>query len=197
MGLKLATDMKRNYAISLLQSLREDVEGRLADAILLNTEGGEADVIQQRRNILELKRKLKQIDKPEAALLLQVAEFLEHKSVWIIGGDGWAYDIGFGGLDHILSTGENVNILVLDTEVYSNTGGQKSKSSPIGASAKFSVKGKTTDKKDLAMQAIAHVCASPVSCYGFCGYFINDIMPFGNCYQCVKFVCLRKFFQAF
>jgi len=156
LGLKLATDMKRNYAISLLQSLSEDVDGRLAEAILLNTEGGEADVIQQRRNILELKRKLKQIDKPETELLLQVAEFLEHKSVWIIGGDGWAYDIGFGGLDHILSTGENVNILVLDTEVYSNTGGQKSKSSPIGASAKFSIKGKTTGKKDLAMQAIAH-----------------------------------------
>ena len=156
LGLKLATDMKRNYAISLLQSLSEDVDGRLAEAILLNTEGGEADVIQQRRNILELKRKLKQIDKPEAALLLQVADFLEHKSVWIVGGDGWAYDIGFGGLDHILSTGENVNILVLDTEVYSNTGGQKSKSSPIGASAKFSIKGKTNEKKDLAMQAIAH-----------------------------------------
>jgi pyruvate-ferredoxin/flavodoxin oxidoreductase len=85
-----------------------------------------------------------------------VAEFLEHKSIWIVGGDGWAYDIGFGGLDHVLSTGENINILVLDTEVYSNTGGQKSKSSPIGASAKFSIKGKTTGKKDLAMQAIAH-----------------------------------------
>ena len=76
--------------------------------------------------------------------------------MWIIGGDGWAYDIGFGGLDHVRSTGENVNILVLDTEVYSNTGGQKSKSSPIGASAKFSIRGKTTGKKDLAMQAIAH-----------------------------------------
>ncbi len=156
LGLKLATDVKRDYAISLLQSLREDVDGGLADALLLNTEVGEADIIRQRRNILELKRKLHQIDKPEAALLLRVAEFLDHKSVWIIGGDGWAYDIGFGGLDHILSTGENVNILVLDTEVYSNTGGQKSKSSPIGASAKFSIKGKTTGKKDLAMQAIAH-----------------------------------------
>src|SRR4030095_5819758 len=83
-------------------------------------------------------------------------DFLEKKSIWIIGGDGWAYDIGFGGLDHVLSTGENVNILVRDTKVYSNTGGQKSKASPIGASAKFSIKGKTTTKKDLAMQAIAH-----------------------------------------
>jgi pyruvate-ferredoxin/flavodoxin oxidoreductase len=88
--------------------------------------------------------------------LYLLAEFLEKKSVWIVGGDGWAYDIGFSGLDHVLSTGENVNILVMDTEVYSNTGGQKSKASPIGASAKFSIKGKTTGKKDLAMQAIAH-----------------------------------------
>jgi pyruvate-ferredoxin/flavodoxin oxidoreductase len=104
----------------------------------------------------ELKSRLQNINKPEARLLNQVAEFLEHKSMWIVGGDGWAYDIGFSGLDHVLSTGENVNILVLDTEVYSNTGGQKSKSSPIGASAKFSIKGKTTGKKDLAMQAIAH-----------------------------------------
>jgi pyruvate-ferredoxin/flavodoxin oxidoreductase len=148
--------MKRSYAVSLLKSLREDVGAALVDAILSNTEAAEADTIQQRRNIAELKRHLKELDKPEASLLLQVAEFLEHKSVWIIGGDGWAYDIGFGGLDHVLSTGENVNILVLDTEVYSNTGGQKSKSSPVGASAKFSVKGKTTGKKDLAMQAIAH-----------------------------------------
>jgi pyruvate-ferredoxin/flavodoxin oxidoreductase len=85
-----------------------------------------------------------------------VAEFLEKKSIWIVGGDGWAYDIGFSGLDHVLSTGENVNILVMDTEVYSNTGGQKSKASPVGASAKFSIKGKTTGKKDLGMQAIAH-----------------------------------------
>lgn len=156
LGIKLATDMKRNYAVSLLESLREDVGAGLVDAILSNTEAAEADTIQQRRNIAELKRHLKELDKPEASLLLQVAEFLEHKSIWIIGGDGWAYDIGFGGLDHILSTGENVNILVLDTEVYSNTGGQKSKSSPVGASAKFSIKGKTTGKKDLAMQAIAH-----------------------------------------
>ena len=110
----------------------------------------------QRKNVNALKAKLKTISHPDAALLYQIAEFLEHKSMWIVGGDGWAYDIGFSGLDHVLSTGENVNILVLDTEVYSNTGGQKSKSSPVGASAKFSIKGKTTGKKDLAMQAIAH-----------------------------------------
>jgi pyruvate-ferredoxin/flavodoxin oxidoreductase len=156
LGIKLATDMKRNYAISLLKSLKDEVNNELADAILSNVETNEAEIIQQRKNVNELKRRLKEIDKPQAKLLLQVAEFLEYKSVWIIGGDGWAYDIGFGGLDHVLSTGENINILVLDTEVYSNTGGQKSKSSPVGASAKFSIKGKTTGKKDLAMQAIAH-----------------------------------------
>ena len=156
LGIKLATDMKRNYGISLLKSLREEVGVELADAILENVEANEAEVIQQRKNVNALKAKLKTISHPDAALLYQIAEFLEHKSMWIVGGDGWAYDIGFSGLDHVLSTGENVNILVLDTEVYSNTGGQKSKSSPVGASAKFSIKGKTTGKKDLAMQAIAH-----------------------------------------
>lgn len=156
LGIKLATDMKRNYGLSLLKSLREEVGDQLTDAILTNVEANEAEVIQQRKNVNELKARLKLIDKPEAGLLSQIAEFLEHKSMWIVGGDGWAYDIGFSGLDHVLSTGENINILVLDTEVYSNTGGQKSKSSPIGASAKFSIKGKTTGKKDLAMQAIAH-----------------------------------------
>ena len=156
LGIKLATDMKRNYAISILKSLREDVGEELADAILNNIESSESEIIQQRKNVNELKARLKNITNPEAGLLYQVAEFLEHKSMWIVGGDGWAYDIGFSGLDHVLSTGENINILVLDTEVYSNTGGQKSKSSPIGASAKFSIKGKTTGKKDLAMQAISH-----------------------------------------
>ena len=156
LGIKLATDMKRNYGISLLKSLREEVGAELTDAILSNVEANEAEIIQQRKNVNELKARLRDIEKPEARLLYQVAEFLEHKSMWIVGGDGWAYDIGFGGLDHVLSTGENINILVLDTEVYSNTGGQKSKSTPMGASAKYSIKGKTTGKKDLAMQAIAH-----------------------------------------
>jgi pyruvate-ferredoxin/flavodoxin oxidoreductase len=156
LGIKLATDMKRLYGISLLKGLREEVGAELTDAILSNVEANEAEVIQQRKNVTALKSRLREIKKEEAGLLYQVADFLEHKSMWIVGGDGWAYDIGFSGLDHVLSTGENVNILVLDTEVYSNTGGQKSKSSPIGASAKFSIKGKTTGKKDLAMQAIAH-----------------------------------------
>ena len=156
LGIKLATDMKRNYGISLLKKLREEVGAELTDAILNNEEADETAIIQQRKNVNELKARLTKIDQPNATLLYQIAAFLEHKSMWIVGGDGWAYDIGFSGLDHVLSTGENVNILVLDTEVYSNTGGQKSKSTPIGASAKYSIKGKTTGKKDLAMQAIAH-----------------------------------------
>jgi pyruvate-ferredoxin/flavodoxin oxidoreductase len=156
LGIKLATDKKRDMAIRLLKLLREEVGSELTDAILNNAENSEGELIQQRTNVNELKKRLRQIQSEESYRLYQVAGFLEKKSTWIIGGDGWAYDIGFGGLDHVLSTGENVNILVLDTEVYSNTGGQKSKSSPVGASAKFSIKGKTNSKKDLAMQAIAH-----------------------------------------
>jgi len=156
LGLKLASDKKREMALRMLKELREDVGYRLTDTILQNAENSEAELVQQRQNVNELKRRLREIESKDAWRLYQLAEFLEKKSIWIVGGDGWAYDIGFGGLDHVLSTGENVNILVMDTEVYSNTGGQKSKASPIGASAKFSIKGKTTGKKDLAMQAIAH-----------------------------------------
>lgn len=156
LGIKLATDKKREYATNLVKSLREDIGSELVDTILNTVEDNEGAVIQQRKNVTELKRRLREMGSREAGLLLQLADFLEKKSHWIIGGDGWAYDIGFSGLDHVLSTGENINILVLDTEVYSNTGGQKSKSTPIGASAKFAIKGKTNTKKDLAMQAIAH-----------------------------------------
>ncbi len=156
LGIKLATDKKREMAMRLLRDLKEEVGAELADSILNNAESTETDMIQQRKYVNELKHRLKDIRRDESYRLYNLAEFLEKKSIWIVGGDGWAYDIGFSGLDHVLSTGENVNILVMDTEVYSNTGGQKSKASPIGASAKFSIKGKTTGKKDLAMQAIAH-----------------------------------------
>jgi pyruvate-ferredoxin/flavodoxin oxidoreductase len=156
LGIKLASDKKTEYAISLLKQLSAQVGAELTDAILTNPEVSEAELIQQRQNVNELKNRLRLMETIEANRLLAVADFLEKKSMWIIGGDGWAYDIGFSGLDHVISTGENINILVLDTEVYSNTGGQKSKSTPLGASAKFSIKGKTTSKKDLALQAIAH-----------------------------------------
>ena len=156
LGIKLATDQKRLMAFHLLKKMREEVGAELADAILNNPESNEAEMIQQRKLVNELNKCLRELKSDEAYRFFQIVEFLEKKSMWIVGGDGWAYDIGFSGLDHVLSTGENINILVMDTEVYSNTGGQKSKSSPIGASAKFSIKGKTTGKKDLAMQAIAH-----------------------------------------
>jgi pyruvate-ferredoxin/flavodoxin oxidoreductase len=154
--MKLASDQKRDYAKYLLAKLKSEVGETLADAVLNNPEVQETELIQQRKDVNELKGRLRTLSNPLASQLLHIADFLQRKSQWIIGGDGWAYDIGFSGLDHVLSTGENVNILVLDTEVYSNTGGQKSKSTPVGASAKFSIKGKTTGKKDLAMQAIAH-----------------------------------------
>ncbi|HEY0678686.1 MAG TPA: 4Fe-4S binding protein, partial [Chitinophagaceae bacterium] len=156
LGIKLANDQKRLYARNLLEQLKTEVGEELANSILNNPESNEAEIIQNRKDVNELKRRLRSFDGLKEKRLLGVADFLEYKSMWIVGGDGWAYDIGFSGLDHVLSTGENINILVLDTEVYSNTGGQKSKSTPLGASAKFSVKGKTTGKKDLAMQAIAH-----------------------------------------
>lgn len=110
----------------------------------------------QRANIKELRNRIALTNSFDAKQLNIIADHLVKKSHWIVGGDGWAYDIGFGGLDHVLSTGENLNIIVLDTEVYSNTGGQKSKSTSVGASAKFSVNGKENSKKDLALQAIAH-----------------------------------------
>jgi pyruvate-ferredoxin/flavodoxin oxidoreductase len=156
LGIKLATDQKKIFARSLLNSMAAEVGEVLAVSILDNAEETEADIILQRKNVAVLKDILRRKDSIDAKRLLSIADFLQRKSMWIVGGDGWAYDIGFSGLDHVLSTGENVNILVLDTEVYSNTGGQKSKSTPLGASAKFSIKGKTTEKKDLAMQAIAH-----------------------------------------
>jgi pyruvate-ferredoxin/flavodoxin oxidoreductase len=156
LGIKLATDKKRDIAMRMLGEMKDQIGNDLTDLILRNAESTEIEVSQQRKYVGELRKRLREIDTEGSRRLYRLVEFLERRSVWIIGGDGWAYDIGYGGLDHVLSTGENVNILVLDTEVYSNTGGQKSKASPIGASAKFSIKGKTTGKKDLAMQAIAH-----------------------------------------
>ena len=156
LGLKLASDKKRDSAIDLLNKLKPVVGEEFADSIINATEVNEAEIKDKNISIAELKAKLLQIDSPEAKNLYAIADFLNEKSMWILGGDGWAYDIGYGGLDHVLSSGANVNIMVLDTEVYSNTGGQKSKSTPIGASAKFSVNGKINGKKDLAMQAIAH-----------------------------------------
>ncbi|KIC90065.1 pyruvate-flavodoxin oxidoreductase [Flavihumibacter sp. ZG627] len=156
LGIKMANDRKRDNAVSLLHQMKEEIGEDLVDELVNAPEITEADIKAKLERIKELKQVLSANPTFASKNLMHLADFLAAKSMWIIGGDGWAYDIGYGGLDHVLSTGENVNILVMDTEVYSNTGGQKSKSTPIGASAKFSVNGKSTGKKDLALQAIAH-----------------------------------------
>ena len=156
LGIKMANQQKKIGAQSLLNEMRPFVGEDLVDQINNAPETTEAEIHAKHELIKELKHRLQNEKSIAAMNLYHLADFLAEKSVWIVGGDGWAYDIGYGGLDHVLSTGENVNIMVLDTEVYSNTGGQKSKSTPLGSSAKFSVNGKTTGKKDLALQAIAH-----------------------------------------
>jgi pyruvate-ferredoxin/flavodoxin oxidoreductase len=128
----------------------------LIKGLLEGDQSSEKGIEEQRARVAELKQKLASVKTPEAQALLAVADNLVRKSVWILGGDGWAYDIGFGGLDHVLGSGRNVNVLVLDTEVYSNTGGQMSKATPRAAVAKFATGGKRTGKKDLAMEALSY-----------------------------------------
>ena len=154
LGMRVALDKQNDYAKELLVLLRDQLGDELVDAILNADQTDEAGIYEQRERIILLKQKLQYSIDQSAQTLLQLADSLSKKSVWIIGGDGWAYDIGFGGVDHVLASGRNVNILVLDTEVYSNTGGQTSKSTPLGAVAKFSAGGKATAKKDLALLAM-------------------------------------------
>jgi pyruvate-ferredoxin/flavodoxin oxidoreductase len=167
LGIRLAVDQQRAQARELLEALRERLDTDLVAAILEADEGDEAGIHEQRQRVARLREVLRDLDDPRARSLLQLAENLCRKSVWIVGGDGWAYDIGYGGLDHVLASGANVNILVLDTEVYSNTGGQTSKATPLGAVAKFSAGGKPTAKKDLARLAMdyGHVYVAHVA-YG-------------------------------
>lgn len=156
LGFRLAIDHHASYAREQLLALREEVGSELCDAILDAEQHEEVQIIEQRDRVAQLKEKLISIDHPFARTLEEIADYLCKKSVWIIGGDGWAYDIGYGGLDHVLSSGKNVNILVLDTQVYSNTGGQQSKATFTGAVAKFAAGGKAQMPKDLAMSAIAY-----------------------------------------
>jgi len=156
MGMRLSIDKQSEFAKELLVKLSDDLGKEFVDAILNANQKDESGIYEQRERVSELKKKLEKIKSKDAAKLLEVADYLVKKSVWIIGGDGWAYDIGFGGLDHVIASGKNVNILVLDTEVYSNTGGQMSKSTSFGAVAKFAAAGKTTAKKDLAMMAMTY-----------------------------------------
>jgi len=157
MGLQLGLAKKQEIAVGLLKSLELLVGSDLVEAILNNPESNEIEKAKKFDDIAKLKKTLDILDNNEEAKKLnQLTDYLRKKSVWIFGGDGWAYDIGYGGVDHVLASGENVNILVMDTEVYSNTGGQTSKATPLGASAKFSIAGKKTPKKNLAMQAISY-----------------------------------------
>ena len=165
LGMRLSIDKHNEYARELLKELGAEVGETLAGEILNADQSDEAGIYEQRQRVKTLKEKLAGISSPKSGDLLSLADYLVKKSVWIIGGDGWAYDIGFGGLDHVMSTGKNVNILVLDTEVYSNTGGQMSKSTGLGAVAKFAASGKATPKKDLAMMAMnyGHVYVAKVA----------------------------------
>jgi pyruvate-ferredoxin/flavodoxin oxidoreductase len=156
LGMRLAIDQQAAYARELVKRLAPTLGNALARELLEADQSTEKGIEAQRERVAEVKRKMKGIDSLEARDLLAVADTLVRKSVWIIGGDGWAYDIGAGGLDHVLGSGMNVNVLVLDTEVYSNTGGQMSKATPRAAVAKFATGGKRTAKKDLAMEAISY-----------------------------------------
>jgi pyruvate-ferredoxin/flavodoxin oxidoreductase len=155
LGLRLAADHHTELARRRLSELRDELGAELVDEILSAPQLRESELRQQRHRLAELERRLDGLDGPAVADLRSVLDHLLRRSVWIVGGDGWAYDIGSGGLDHVLASGQNINVLVLDTEVYSNTGGQTSKATPLGAVAKFSAAGKTTASKDLALQVIA------------------------------------------
>ena len=154
-GMRLAVDKNQEQALEMLSRLSSLVGDELIAGIVNADQTTEAGIKGQRERVAILKGKLVASKSVEAQRLLLLADYLVKKSIWIVGGDGWAYDIGYGGLDHVIAQGRNVNILVLDTEVYSNTGGQASKATPIGASAKFAMSGKSLPKKDLGMIAMA------------------------------------------
>ncbi|MDZ7290867.1 MAG: pyruvate:ferredoxin (flavodoxin) oxidoreductase [candidate division KSB1 bacterium] len=155
-GFRLTIDKHKEQAEELLHRLAGELGRDFVQALLTADQSDETGIYAQRERVALLKDKLSRMNSPAARNLLSIADFLVKKSVWIVGGDGWAYDIGYGGLDHVFASGKNVNILVLDTEVYSNTGGQMSKATPRGAVAKFAAGGKPRAKKDLAMLAMTY-----------------------------------------
>ncbi len=155
-GMRLSIDKQKEFAEELLKGLENEVGADLVNSIINAEQKDESEIFEQRQRITELKKKLKELSSDEAQNLLMIADYLVKKSVWIMGGDGWAYDIGYAGLDHVIAQGKNVNILVLDTEVYSNTGGQMSKATGLGAVAKFASAGRPNPKKDLGMMAMGY-----------------------------------------
>ena len=156
LGMRFSIDQQTSFAKQMLEGLKDKVGAELADKLLNNPQSNDVEIDNQRGYVAELRAKLATINSAEAKHLDKLADYLIKKSVWILGGDGWAYDIGFGGLDHAIASGKNINILVMDTGVYSNTGGQQSKATPMGASAKFATAGKSLPKKDLGMIAMSY-----------------------------------------
>ncbi len=156
LGMRLAVDQQHDYAVGLLTEFSSRIDSLLVERLLHADQTDDDGIEAQRQNVAELKHLLTKIEDPAARELATIADALVRRSVWIVGGDGWAYDIGFGGLDHVLASGQDVNILVLDTGVYSNTGGQASKATPRCATAKFAASGKTTRKKDIGLLAMSY-----------------------------------------
>jgi len=155
-GMRVALDQQKDFAEMLVGRVAGVIGEELAASLLTAPQKTETEINAQRERVKALREKLAGVDGTDARNLLAIADTLVRKSVWILGGDGWAFDIGFGGLDHVLGSGKNVNVLVLDTEVYSNTGGQASKATPRGAVAKFAAGGKQNSRKDLAMEAVSY-----------------------------------------
>ena len=159
LGMRIAADHHMTLAKELVTDLADDIGHELADHIVHSGQRVGSEIRRQRRRVRILRKRLEELtarhENPKATALLSIVDHLIRRSIWLVGGDGWAYDIGSGGLDHVLASGRNVNVLVMDTEVYSNTGGQMSKATPLGASAKFASAGKRIGKKDLALQAIS------------------------------------------
>ncbi len=156
LGFRIAADKHLENAARLARDLAPQIGEELVEAVLNAPQIRESEIRVQRERVVELARRVRGLEGPAARHLLSVADHFVRRSVWLVGGDGWAYDIGYGGLDHVMSTGRDVNVLVLDTEVYSNTGGQASKATPLGAVARFAAGGKRVARKDLALQAIAY-----------------------------------------
>ena len=156
LGFRISINKQQEFAQELVKRLASEIGETLATGILEATQKSEPEIFEQRERVAVLKEKLQQMKSPEARNLLAVADMLVKKSVWAVGGDGWAYDIGYGGLDHVTASDKNVNLLVLDTEVYSNTGGQASKATPKAAVAKFAAAGRTATKKDLGLISMTY-----------------------------------------
>jgi pyruvate-ferredoxin/flavodoxin oxidoreductase len=154
LGMRLTVDKQKEYALELLPQFAKVIGQDLIDEIVNADQSTEAGIASQRERVETLRKKMAKEKGRKAKDLLSLADKLVRKNVWIVGGDGWAYDIGYGGLDHVLASGRDVNVLVLDTQVYSNTGGQSSKATPMGAVARFSESGKGSPRKDLGMMAM-------------------------------------------